>query len=74
MSELFIGYMSGTSCDGVDASLVRTDGQTKFAVIANGVVGSLTKIELTDLTSFMMHCKLLMHWSRIDFPRIFIQT
>ncbi len=35
MSELFIGYMSGTSCDGVDASLVRTDGQTKFAVIAN---------------------------------------
>lgn len=35
MSELFIGYMSGTSCDGVDASLVSTDGQDKFAVIAN---------------------------------------
>jgi anhydro-N-acetylmuramic acid kinase len=35
MSELFIGYMSGTACDGVDASLVRTDGQNKFMVIAN---------------------------------------
>jgi anhydro-N-acetylmuramic acid kinase len=35
MSELFIGYMSGTSCDGVDASLVQTDGKSMFRVIAN---------------------------------------
>jgi anhydro-N-acetylmuramic acid kinase len=35
IGELFIGYMSGTSCDGVDASLVRTDGENAFTVIAN---------------------------------------
>ena len=35
MSELFIGYMSGTSCDGVDASLIETDGKSMFRVIAN---------------------------------------
>ncbi len=35
MGELFIGYMSGTSCDGVDASLVRTDGESAFTIIAN---------------------------------------
>ncbi len=33
MSELYIGFMSGTSLDGVDASLVRTDGANKFEPI-----------------------------------------
>lgn len=35
MSELYIGLMSGTSCDGVDASLVRTDGEDNFQAIEN---------------------------------------
>jgi anhydro-N-acetylmuramic acid kinase len=34
-NELYIGLMSGTSCDGVDASLVRTDGKNSFKIIAN---------------------------------------
>ena len=35
MSELYIGFMSGTSLDGVDASLVRTDGIDEFEPIEN---------------------------------------
>lgn len=27
MNDLYIGFMSGTSCDGVDASLIETDGK-----------------------------------------------
>lgn len=34
-NELYIGFMSGTSLDGVDASLVRTNGDDKFEAIAN---------------------------------------
>ncbi len=33
MSKLYIGLMSGTSLDGVDASLVKTDGIDDFAAI-----------------------------------------
>ena len=35
MSELYIGFMSGTSLDGVDASLVRTDGVLDFEILGN---------------------------------------
>ncbi|RTK92346.1 MAG: anhydro-N-acetylmuramic acid kinase [Rickettsiales bacterium] len=35
MSDYYIGLMSGTSFDGVDASLVRTDGRDNFFCIAN---------------------------------------
>ena len=35
MNDLYIGFMSGTSCDGVDASLVRTDGIEQFDIIDN---------------------------------------
>ncbi|GAB4167556.1 MAG: anhydro-N-acetylmuramic acid kinase [Rickettsiaceae bacterium] len=35
MSDLYIGFMSGTSCDGVDASLVQTDGKDFFHSIDN---------------------------------------
>jgi anhydro-N-acetylmuramic acid kinase len=35
MSKLFIGTMSGTSGDGVDVSLCRTDGQKQFSVLDN---------------------------------------
>jgi anhydro-N-acetylmuramic acid kinase len=34
-NELYIGFMSGTSLDGVDASLVRTNGDDKFEAIDN---------------------------------------
>jgi anhydro-N-acetylmuramic acid kinase len=30
MDELYIGFMSGTSGDGVDASLIKTDGENSF--------------------------------------------
>ncbi len=30
ISELYIGFMSGTSCDGIDASLVKTNGSDDF--------------------------------------------
>jgi anhydro-N-acetylmuramic acid kinase len=33
--NFYIGLMSGTSCDGVDASLVQTDGLEQFKVINN---------------------------------------
>jgi len=35
MNELYIGFMSGTSLDGVDASLIRTNGVYKFTPIEN---------------------------------------
>ena len=35
MSDLYIGFMSGTSCDGVDASLIETDGLDHFKPIHN---------------------------------------
>ncbi|MDP4709474.1 MAG: anhydro-N-acetylmuramic acid kinase [Rickettsiaceae bacterium] len=35
MSELYIGFMSGTSLDGVDASLIRTNGIDEFVSIEN---------------------------------------
>ncbi len=35
MSDLYIGFMSGTSCDGVDASLIETDGKNHFKSICN---------------------------------------
>ena len=37
MEKLFtaIGLMSGTSGDGVDASLIKTDGNDKFELISN---------------------------------------
>lgn len=35
MNELYIGFMSGTSLDGVDASLIRTDGLHKFEALAD---------------------------------------
>jgi anhydro-N-acetylmuramic acid kinase len=34
-NELYIGFMSGTSLDGVDASLIRTNGLNEFEAIAN---------------------------------------
>ncbi len=33
--ELYIGLMSGTSADGVDASIISTNGQDAFSVIGN---------------------------------------
>ena len=33
--ELYIGLMSGTSADGVDASIISTNGQDKLSVIGN---------------------------------------
>jgi anhydro-N-acetylmuramic acid kinase len=35
MNDLYIGFMSGTSCDGVDASLIETDGLDFFKPIHN---------------------------------------
>lgn len=35
MSELYIGFMSGTSLDGLDASLIRTNGVDEFEAIEN---------------------------------------
>lgn len=35
MNDLYIGFMSGTSCDGVDASLIETDGKDFFKPIHN---------------------------------------
>ncbi|MDG1436452.1 MAG: anhydro-N-acetylmuramic acid kinase [Rickettsiaceae bacterium] len=35
MSDLYIGFMSGTSLDGLDASLIRTDGINEFESIDN---------------------------------------
>ena len=35
MNDLYIGFMSGTSCDGVDASLIETDGKDFFKPIYN---------------------------------------
>lgn len=35
MNDLYIGFMSGTSCDGVDASLIETDGEGYFKPIHN---------------------------------------
>lgn len=35
MNDLYIGFMSGTSCDGVDASLIETDGKDFFKSIHN---------------------------------------
>lgn len=35
MSEFYIGFMSGTSFDGIDASLVRTDGNNDFEAITD---------------------------------------
>lgn len=35
MSELYIGFMSGTSLDGVDASLIKTDGENEFTPVVN---------------------------------------
>lgn len=35
IGDLYIGFMSGTSCDGVDASLVRTDGENNFTPLYN---------------------------------------
>lgn len=35
MNNLYIGFMSGTSCDGVDASLIETDGKNFFKPIHN---------------------------------------
>ncbi len=35
MNDLYIGFMSGTSCDGVDASLIETDGKDYFKPIHN---------------------------------------
>ncbi len=32
---LFMGLMSGTSCDGVDASLIRTDGVNELELLSN---------------------------------------
>lgn len=32
---LFIGLMSGTSCDGIDASLIRTDGVNDLELLSN---------------------------------------
>lgn len=35
MSDYFIGFMSGTSIDGIDASLVKTDGENQFSCMKN---------------------------------------
>src|SRR5688500_6947114 len=32
--HLALGLMSGTSCDGVDAALIRTDGENQVAFVA----------------------------------------
>ncbi|MCV6547047.1 MAG: anhydro-N-acetylmuramic acid kinase [Cohaesibacter sp.] len=33
---LALGLMSGTSCDGIDLALIRTDGQDQFEALASG--------------------------------------
>lgn len=38
MNDLYIGFMSGTSCDGVDASLIETDGKDFFKPIHNTAI------------------------------------
>ena len=46
-----LGLMSGTSMDGVDASIIQSDGETKYKVILDkyfeypqGIYNSLTKL------------------------------
>ena len=34
-----LGLMSGTSMDGVDASIIQSDGETKYKVIADKYFG-----------------------------------
>ena len=51
MSDLYIGFMSGTSCDGVDASLIETDGIDRFKPIHNVAISYdlETRSQLQDL-------------------------
>ena len=40
-----LGLMSGTSMDGVDASIIQSDGETSYNVISNNsIVGVFTKV------------------------------
>ena len=51
MNDLYIGFMSGTSCDGIDASLIETDGKDYFKPIHNIAISydSTIKIQLQEL-------------------------
>lgn len=51
MKDLYIGFMSGTSCDGVDASLVETDGIDSFKPIHDVAIAydSRTRSQLQEL-------------------------
>ncbi|MDC0865280.1 anhydro-N-acetylmuramic acid kinase [Rickettsiaceae bacterium] len=55
MSKLYIGFMSGTSLDGVDASLVKTDGDLKFEALGNTHIAypKNIKLQIKDLTRNM---------------------
>jgi len=55
MNDLYIGFMSGTSCDGVDASLVETDGKDFFKPIHNTAIAY-------DLNTRKQLQELLIHW------------
>ena len=43
MSEEFtsLGLMSGTSGDGVDASIIKSDGKTKYKVIKMNILNMI---------------------------------
>ena len=61
MSKLLTsaGLMSGTSCDGVDASLIESDGENKINLITNHYFPyeKNFKIELKDLKK-LINCLL----------------
>jgi anhydro-N-acetylmuramic acid kinase len=54
MNDLYIGFMSGTSCDGVDASLVETDGLDFFKPIHNVAIAYDSSIR-SEIKELCMH-------------------
>ena len=40
-----LGLMSGTSLDGIDASIIRSDGQSEYKSILDKLVKKLNKID-----------------------------
>ena len=56
MNELYIGFMSGTSLDGVDASLIRTNGVDKFTPIENIHISYPTKIANMSMHTLLQLC------------------
>ena len=57
-----LGLMSGTSADGVDASIIQSDGDTKYEVIldkyfkySQNIYPKLLYIECHHLIELLMH-------------------